>query len=288
MNRWVLALLLFTAAGPLWANDALIKKGEYLVRAAGCVSCHTDHENGGVFLAGRRALLTPFGTFYSPNITSHPQHGIGRWSDNDFLQALRSGIAPDGSHYYPAFPYTSYTQLRDGDVRAMAAFLRTVKSAAVDNREHELPWYLFRRVIIIWKWLFFEPTEFTEMPDKGAEYNRGAYLIAIGHCSECHTPRNGFGALDSTRYLAGVRDGAEGGAVPNITPDRSTGLGKWSEDDLVYFLETGALPDGDYTGSSMAEVVDDGTSHLSSEDLQAMAVYLKSLPAVRNPDFVEK
>lgn len=275
------------AAGLLRADDDLIGKGGYLVRAAGCVSCHTDQDNGGAFLAGGRALATPFGTFYSPNITSHPQHGIGRWADNDFLQALRNGIAPDGSHYYPAFPYTSYTQLRDDDVRAIAAYLRTVKPAAVDNREHELPWYLFRRAMVVWKWLFFEPAAFVEMPDRGAEYNRGAYLVAIGHCSECHTPRNSFGALDATRYLAGARNGPEGGAVPNITPDRNTGLGKWSEDDLAYFLETGALPDGDYAGSSMAEVVDDGTGHLNGADLQAMAAYLKGLPAVRNADFAE-
>ncbi len=280
MCRWIPILLLLLAAGPLRADDVLIRKGEYLVRAAGCVSCHTDHENDGPFLAGGRALVTPFGTFYSPNITSHPQHGIGRWSDDDFLRALRDGVAPDGSHYYPVFPYTSYTQLKDDDIRLMAAYLRTVRPAVTDVREHELPWYLFRRMMAVWKWLFFEPTEFAEMPTGSAEHNRGAYLVVIGHCSECHTPRNRFGALDVTRYLVGARSGIGDELVPNITPDRSAGIGKWSKDDLTYFLATGALPDGDYVGSSMAEVIDDSTSHLNSADLQAMAVYLKSLPAM--------
>ncbi len=291
MTRWVFSLSLFAAA-PLWGSDTLVDRGAYLVRAAGCVSCHTnpdDHDNGGGgFLAGGRALRTPFGTFFSPNITSDPQYGIGQWSDDDFLQALRHGIAPDGSHYYPAFPYTSYSRLRDEDIKAIAAYLRTVKPITAANLEHVLPWYLWRGAVAVWKGLFFEPAEFSIAPDKDAEYNRGSYLVAIGHCSECHTPRNRFGALDSSRFLAGAKDGAEGESAPNITPHRSTGIGRWSVDDMVYFLETGALPDGDYTGGFMSEVVDDGTSHLSSEDLKAMAVYLKSLPAIQNPDFAEK
>ena len=137
-------------------------------------------------------------------------------------------------------------------------------------------------VIWNWKWLFFELVEFTGIPDKGT-----TYLVAIGHCSECHTPRDSFSVSDSRRYLAGTNNGTKGESVPNITPDRSTGIGKWSEDDVAYFLETGELPDGDYTGGLMAEVIDAGVGHLNSEDLKAMAAYLKSLPAIRTPNPVK-
>lgn len=288
--RWCLALLLcqFALAGLANAQEALVKQGEYLVRAAGCVSCHTDHDNKGAFLAGGRALETPFGIFYAPNITSHPTNGIGNWSDQDFLNALRDGISPDGSHYYPTFPYTSYTRLKDKDIVAIAAYLRSVKSVAQANREHDLPWYLFRWMIGIWKWLFFEPGEYQDITGKDKTYNRGAYLVTIGHCAECHTPRDDKGVLDNERFLAGSKQGVEGEAVPNITPDKETGIGRWSASDLAYFLKVGELPDGDYTGSLMAEVIDDGTGHLRDEDLKSMALYLRGIPAIRNPDFKKK
>ncbi|TNF97959.1 MAG: c-type cytochrome [Gammaproteobacteria bacterium] len=290
MHRWYLALLLcqFSIIAVASEREELIQKGEYLVRAAGCVSCHTDHDNKGSYLAGGRALKTPFGTFYSPNITPDPGHGIGRWSDLDLIQALRDGVAPDGSHYYPAFPYTSYTRLKDDDIHAIATYLRSIKPVPARNREHELPWYLFRWVISIWKWLYFEPGEFRPIPSKDKPYNRGAYMVAIGHCTECHTPRDSKGVLDNQRYLAGIKDGVEGEAVPNITPDKNTGIGRWTEADLAYFLKTGELPDGDYSGSLMAEVIDDGTSHLNDEDLRSIALYLRSLPAIENKDFMKK
>jgi mono/diheme cytochrome c family protein len=266
-------------------SGELIKQGEYLVRAAGCVSCHTDPDNRQAYLAGGRALQTPFGTFYTPNITSDKEHGVGAWSDEDFERALRYGESPDGSHYYPVFPYTSYTRLKPDDVKAIAAYLRSVKPVSQANREHETPWYLFRWVIALWKWLYFEAGEFSPSQDSGEMHNRGAYLVSIGHCTECHTPRDAMGALDETRYLSGNVNGPEGESVPNITPDRDTGIGKWSDDELTYFLETGELPDGDYTGSLMAEVIDDGLQYLTQADRQAMASYLQGLPAIENKLF---
>jgi len=290
MHRWPLALLLCLHSFSVFAGkqEQLVLKGEYLVRAAGCVSCHTDHDNKGAYLAGGRELKTAFGTFYTPNITPDTEYGIGNWSEQDLVQALQQGTAPDGSHYYPVFPYTSYTKLRQGDIRAMAAYLHSVKPVARQNRAHETPWYLFRWVMAIWKWLFFEPAEFEPDPKQDKPYNRGAYLVTIGHCTECHTPRNDSGVLDNQRYLAGIKNGPEGEAIPNITPDRKTGIGRWSQGDLGYFLKTGELPDGDFSGSLMAEVIDDGTRYLTDDDLKSVALYLRSLPPVVNNDFIKK
>lgn len=265
-------------------SDDAVRRGEYLLRAAGCVSCHTDRDPDGPFLAGGRALKTPFGTFYAPNITPDPNHGIGRWSDEDFVRALAHGVSPRGTHYYPAFPYTSYTRIRREDLLALKAYLFTVPAIARPNRKHELRWYArWRPLLAIWKWFFFTPGVFLPDTDRSEEWNRGAYLAtALGHCGECHTPRDAFGALDEDWHYAGTRDGPEGELIPNITPDRKTGVGRWREDDMVYFLETGATPGGDYVGSLMAEVIDDGLSRLSAADRKAIAVYLRSLPAIEH------
>lgn len=257
-------------------------RGEYIFRAAGCAACHTDADNDGPPLAGGRALKTPFGTFYSSNITPDPEHGIGDWSDDDFVRALREGIAPDGSHYYPAFPYTSYTGMRREDMLALKAYLFSRDPVAKPNRSHELPWYLsFRPVLWFWKRLYFDEGELQEVQDRPATWNRGAYLVlALGHCAECHSPRNRLGAIDASMRFAGTRSGPGGEAVPNITPDVESGIGGWPRGDLAYFLQTGATPDGDYTGGGMAEVIDEGLSRLDRSDLEAMAEYLRSLVPV--------
>jgi mono/diheme cytochrome c family protein len=290
MHRWLLAFLLCQLSLSAFAGkqEQLVRKGEYLIRAAGCVSCHTNHDNKGAYLAGGRELKTAFGTFYTPNITSDPNYGIGSWSEQDLIQALQQGIAPDGSHYYPVFPYTSYTKLRQEDIRAMAAYLLTVKPVAKQNRTHETPWYLFRWVMAVWKWLFFDPGEFKPDAKQDMLYNRGAYLVAIGHCTECHTPRDTRGVLDDQRYLAGIKHGPEGEAIPNITPDRETGIGRWSQGELSYFLKTGELPDGDFSGSLMAEVIDDGTRYLTDDDLKSIALYLLRVQPVVNKNFMKK
>ena len=275
-------LWLAVATAPAGAADADTPQGEYLFRAAGCAGCHTDEESKGAPLAGGRALHSPFGTFYTSNITPDPDTGIGRWSEADFARALREGVSPQGQHYYPAFPYTSYTRLSDADLRAIWAYLRSLKPVHQVNQPHELPWYLRSRATLrIWKLMFFYPGAYQPQTDQSPAWNRGAYLVnAVTHCGECHTPRNLLGGFKQSQFLAGNPHGVDDAKVSNITSDRNTGIGKWTENDLVYYLETGATPDGDYAGDAMAEIIDNSTSHLTGDDRRAIAVYIKSLPAV--------
>jgi mono/diheme cytochrome c family protein len=275
-------LWLAVATAPAGAADADTQQGEYLFRAAGCAGCHTDEENKGAPLAGGRALHSPFGTFYTSNITPDPDTGIGRWSEADFVRALREGISPQGEHYYPAFPYTSYTQLSDTDLHVIWAYLRSLKPVRQVNQPHQLPWYLQARATLrVWKLMFFNPGTYQPQAGQSPAWNRGAYLVeAVTHCGECHTPRNLLGGFKQSQHLSGNPHGVDDAKTPNITPDRKTGIGKWSENDLVYYLETGATPDGDYAGDAMAEVIDNSTSYLIQDDRRAIAVYLKSLPAV--------
>ena len=280
----VVFLWLMVTAVPLLAADDIMRQGEYLFRAAGCANCHSDKKNKGAPLAGGRALETPFGTFYSPNITPDHDTGIGRWSEADFARALREGISPAGEHYYPAFPYNSYTQLTDADLHAIRIYLFNQQPVRQANKPHELPWYLRSRASLrIWNILFFNPGPFQPQHDKSAAWNRGAYLAtAVAHCGECHTPRSFLGGFKESRRFAGNPDGVNGAKVPNITPDKKTGIGKWSQGDLVEYLKTGAMPDGDYAGDAMAEVIDNSLSHLTKDDRKAIAVYVMSLPAVQS------
>lgn len=281
----VMALVTLLAAGAARAQGDAAQRGEYVFRAAGCAACHTQPEDKGAFLAGGRALDTPFGRFFSPNITPHPQHGIGNWSADDLWRALTEGESPGGAHYYPVFPFPSYAAMRRADANALHAYLMSVTPAPAANREHELPWYMdFRIANLFWKWLFLDADTFEPVPGKSEQWNRGAYLVnALGHCGECHTPRNLLGVLDGERHLAGTAEGPDGEAIPNITPHRADGIGKWSVSDLRWYLETGGLPDGDFAGSLMAEVIDEGLSQLTDEDREAIAVYLKHLPPLPGP-----
>jgi len=281
----VLAVLCAAPARAAGPDPAQVERGALLYGAAGCANCHTDRDAGGKPAAGGRALATPFGTFYTPNITPDPVHGIGRFSDADFVRALREGKGPGGRHFYPAFPYTSYTRMARADMLAIKAFIfARVAPIAAANRPHELVWYVrWRPLVAIWNWLFFDEGPFEPDPDRSLEWNRGAYLVqAVGHCGECHTPRNIFGALDVSRTHAGSADGPEGRAAPNITPDRRTGIGRWSADDIAYYLQTGATPGGDYAGGLMAEMIDNGFKKLSESDRLAIGTYVLSLPPVEN------
>jgi mono/diheme cytochrome c family protein len=277
---WVFLAGLAGIANHVLADEDLVKRGEYLVYAGGCITCHTDEENQGTLLAGGRALVTPFGTFYTPNITPDRETGIGAWSDTDFIRAFREGLSPNGEHYYPAFPYTAYTGILHEDLLAIKAYLFSLEPVQQPNRLHELPWYVSWRALLTgWKWLNFEPGEFRPDPSRSEEWNRGAYLVRhLGHCAECHTPRDLTGGLKRQWELAGNPQGPEEEVVPNITPDDTTGIGRWSVSDITYFLESGMLPDGDFAGGAMSAVIDDNTSHLSDEDRKAIAIYLKSLP----------
>jgi mono/diheme cytochrome c family protein len=271
-------------AGAQQASDpAAVERGAYVFNAAGGCSCHTDVENQGQHLAGGRALATPFGTFYAPNITPDPATGIGSWSDVDFVRAMREGEAPDGSPYYPAFPYPAFTGMTDADLLDLKAYLFAQPAVANANREHELDApFGWRFLMRGWRMLYFTPGPFVPDPVRSEALNRGAYLVeAMGHCGECHTPRGALGGLDHDLWLAGAADGAEGDATPNITPDAETGIGSWSDDAVRSVLSTGMLPDGDFVGGAMAEAVE-GFRHLTPADLDAIVAYLRAVPPVHN------
>lgn len=255
------------------------KRGAYLAKAAGCQGCHTEAKDGAVPYAGGRELKTPFGVFYGPNITPHPEAGIGRWVEADFLRALRSGLRPDGAHYYPAFPYPSFTGITDGDARDLWAFFRSLPPNARANRAHDLSFpFNLRFALAVWKWLNFTPGSFAGDNSLSPELNRGAYLVnALGHCGECHTPRNALGGARLERRLGGAAFGAEGKRTPNLTP---AGLKNWTDKDLQEFLLSGMTPDGDIAAEAMAEVVRNTTSQLTPADLAAMIAYLRALPAL--------
>jgi len=260
------------------ADPDAVARGAYLATAAGCPTCHTDAKDSGPALAGGRALQTPFGTFYTPNISPDPQFGIGKWSDADFLRALRKGVSPSGSDYYPAFPYTSFTLMKDADILDIKAWLFSQPPVPKPNRPHEISFpYSVRLLMVPWKILYFREGSFQGKPAQSPEWNRGAYLVkAVAHCAECHTPRNALGALDKGRWLAGVVDGPDGLNAPDITPHPAA-LGKWSTADVEALLKDGITPDGDFVGKGMKEVVAE-TSQLTAEDLHAIGVYLKAVP----------
>ena len=226
--------------------------------------------------AGGRALKTPFGMFYGPNITPHESAGLGRWSESDFVRAIREGLRPDGAHYFPAFPYPSFTRIADADLRDLWAYLRSLPPNPRINREHDLRFpFGWRFLVTGWKWLFFTPGAFVPGLDRRPEVSRGAYLVqALGHCGECHTPRNLLGGPSRDRQLAGTLKGPEGKSVPNLTPTR---LNKWSDADLRGLLQTGLTPDGDVVAETMGEVIRNTTGELTPGDLSAMIAFLRSL-----------
>ena len=266
------------------ATDDLIEKGQYMVWAGGCIGCHTDVKNKKPELAGGLALKTPFGIFYSPNITPDKETGIGNWSDEDFLNAFRQGLNPAGEHYYPVFPYPTYTKMRDADILAIKAYLFSLKPVRSVVKDHDVqPPFGMRFLQGFWKAMNFTPGEFQDTTGKSAEWNRGAYLVeAVGHCGECHTPRSERGALDHSMALAGTVKGPDGGLVPNITPHPKTGIGEWTEDDIIELLKNGMKPDYDDVQGGMEEAVIFGLKYLKDADLKAMAVYLLSLDPIDN------
>src|SRR5258706_8374120 len=233
-------------AAPATPDATKLARGEYVFHIAGCASCHSEEEGKGPALAGGVALNTPFGTFYTPNITPDPAQGIGKWSEADLRRALKQGEAPDGSPYYPAFPYTSYTGMSDADIGDLYAYLRAQPPSDRASRPHELKTpFGWRFLMRGWRLLYFTPGRSQVRPGQSPEIARGAYLVgALAHCGECHTPRNYFGALDYDRWLAGADKAPTGtDSVPNITPDAKTGIGEWSEDNLLDLLTDGSTPD---------------------------------------------
>jgi mono/diheme cytochrome c family protein len=269
-------LLLLGSAWPVCAQQGDAQRGQYVSKAAGCLGCHTEERDNAQPYAGGRALKTPFGTFYGPNITPHPETGIGRWTEQDFVRALRHGRRPDGAHYFPAFPYPSFTRINDQDLRDLWAYLRSLPPSSRPSEPHNLKFpFGWRWLVWVWKLLFFNPGVFTPDPSASAVVNRGSYLVnALGHCGECHTARNFLGGTKRNRHLAGAKLG-EGTSAPNLTPAR---LKKKSDAEVKDFLQTGMTPDGDVAAESMAEVVRNTTSQLTPADLDAVVAYLRSLP----------
>ncbi|GAB5412891.1 MAG: cytochrome c [Congregibacter sp.] len=257
--------------------------GAYLAAAGNCVSCHTA--DGGREYAGGLAFETEFGTLYSTNITPDVETGIGAWSLEDFERAMRHGERPDGEHLYPAFPYTSFTRMTDEDVAAIYAFLMSLEPVRRASPENALDFpYNQRWALGAWKALFFEAERYAAQADQTESWNRGAYLVeSLGHCGECHTPRNFLGASDrsmaftGSRYLTRVEGKLSAWSASNLTSDPS-GLAKWSRKELADYLKLGFSHRAGVFGP-MNRVVLGSTSQLSESDVWAMAEYLKSLPA---------
>ena len=256
------------------AHTADPVNGALVFAAAGCASCHAAPEaQDKTVLAGGHALESPFGTFYAPNISSGPE-GIGGWSLADFSHALRAGVSPDGRHYYPAFPYTSYAGMRETDVADLYAYMRGLPSDPSASRPHDVGFPLnIRRGIGLWKKLYLDPTPVLT-GDLDAEELRGQYLVEhLAHCGECHTPRDGLGGLDREAWLSGAPNPSGKGRIPDITPET---LG-WSKADLVEYFTSGFTPEYDSAGGSMAPVVNN-LAQLPESDRAAIAAYLLKLP----------
>ena len=278
---WLTATPMASAVtAPAYTPD--LANGLTTFNAAGCSSCHAvPGQPDRTKLGGGLAIPSPFGTFYAPNISPDPADGIGRWSEAEFVRAVMQGISPAGYHYFPAFPYTSYAHAKVEDIRDLFAYLKTLTPVPGKVRDHAVPFpFDIRRNIGIWKLLFMDGKPFMKDAARPAGWNRGAYLVnSLGHCAECHSPRNFLGGIVANKRFAGGPDPEGQGWVSNIT---QKGIGDWSEKDIAYFLQTGELPEGDAAGGSMARVIKN-TSQLSPEDRAAMAEYLKSLPAVEGP-----
>ena len=279
---WWLTIPAVVASSALPSRAPDLANGLTTFNAGGCSSCHAvPNQPDRLKLGGGLAITSPFGTFYVPNISPDPNDGIGRWSETDFVTAVLKGTSPEGAHYFPAFPYPSYQHAKVEDIRDLFAYLKTLAPVSGKVRDHDVPFpFNVRRNVGVWKFLFTDGKTFVPDAAHSAPWNRGAYLVnSLGHCAECHSPRNFLGGIVAAQRFAGGPNPEGEGWVPNIT---QKGLADWSVKDLDYFVETGQTPDGDSAGGSMARVIRN-TSQLSSADRAAMAEYIKSLPPVEGP-----
>jgi mono/diheme cytochrome c family protein len=290
--RWGAFLALLTAVAG-WALSAPARApethaaltgdpeaGRLSFATAGCASCHVDPEapaeaDALPLLSGGERFETAYGVFVSPNISPSPQ-GIGDWTDAELIHAMAAGVSPEGRHYYPAFPYGSYAKADPQDLADIAAYLRTLPASDRESAPHELTFpYSIARAVGLWKRLYLSPDWVLGTADT-PEIERGRYLVeSLGHCAECHTPRDALGGLDQTRWMAGAPNPSGEGRIPNITPAVLT----WSEADIVAYLDTGFTPDFDVAGGTMAAVVKN-TAQLPASDREAIAAYLKAIPGV--------
>jgi mono/diheme cytochrome c family protein len=260
------------------ASADVLARGEYLTRAADCVACHTVPESGRPF-AGGVAFKLPIGTIYSSNISADHANGIGAWSDDEFVRAVRDGIGKRGEHLYPAFPYTSYTRLSRDDVLAIKAYLFSLPASSQVNRANELSFPFNQRWAVgFWNAAFFKDRRFAADPSKPPEWNSGAYLAtALGHCAECHTPRNVAFGLEHGKELSGEE--LQGWRAYNITPDPKYGIGAWSDAEIAQYVKTGFAPGHASAGGPMGEAVSHSLQYLDAADVAALIAYLRSVPA---------
>jgi len=255
-------------------EDKAISRGEYVFDLGGCASCHTKDQS----LAGGVELVTPFGTFYGPNISPDFQYGIGGWTDNEFIKAMREGVSPEGEHYYPAFPYTSYINMSKQDLIDLKAYLDAQDPVSESSLSHAVSFpFNQRRLLGLWKSI--NTTEpWAPDPNQDANWNRGSYLAnGPGHCTQCHTPRNLIGGLKSSTGMVGNEQGPEGENVPPLLDVNKLAFGNWSEEDIAFALEIGMTPEGDFLGGSMSHVLENTTGKMTAEDIQAISEYLYSL-----------
>lgn len=264
-------------AEALPATPEQVARGAYLARVGNCAGCHTAR--GGAAYAGGRGIETPFGNVYAGNLTPDPATGLGAWSSTDFWRALHHGRSRDGRLLYPAFPYTSYTRVTRADSDALYAFLRSLPAVAQPRTPHALRFpYNTQAALAVWRALFFRPGPPASDPARGAEWNRGAYLVhGLGHCTACHTPRNALGAEREALPLGGGTVAGQGWYAPALDMPAEAGVAQWPLQDVVALLQTGVAPRGSVIGP-MAEVVFRGTQYLSDADARAIAVYLQALP----------
>jgi mono/diheme cytochrome c family protein len=260
------------------AGESLVKKGEYLARAADCIECHTA--KGGRAFAGGVPFALPFGTLYSTNITPDERTGIGKYTDAQFLRAVRRGIRQDGAPLYPAMSYATYRLMSDADVLAIKAYLFSLAPIEAPARENELGFPFNQRwAIAAWTLLFAPDSRFEPNAERSKEWNRGAYLAeALAHCGECHTPRNLAFAVDNRKKFGGAT--TAGWRAYNISADPSSGIGAWSDEELAAYLATGHASGHGSAGGPMGEAVDEGLSYLTRDDIAALRTYLRSVPAL--------
>ena len=264
------------------ATSLTIARGEYLARAGDCVACHS--QQGGKPFAGGRAMATPFGSFYVPNITPDDETGIGHWTADEFYRMMHTGVSRDGALMYPVMPFASYTKVTRADSDAIFSYLMSVPPVKQANRPHALSFPFNQRDVLIgWRTLYFKAGEYVDEPGQSAQWNRGAYLVqGLGHCAMCHTAINALGGSSESKAFEGGMIPNQNWYAPSLTSNREAGLGSWETQDIADLLQVGASHRGAVYGP-MAEVVYNSLQYLSDEDAQAMAVYLKALPQRDSP-----
>src|SRR5256885_3202996 len=279
---WFVTIPATVPASALGTYGPDLANGKEVFYAGGCASCHaTPGQDDKTRLGGGFGLKSPFGTFYVPNISPDPNDGIGKWSEADFVTAMTKGTSPDGRHYFPAFPYTSYQRMRMEDLRDLFAHLKTLPAVQSKVRDHDVPFpFNVRRTLGGWKLLFLDGKPFEPDAAQSAQWNRGAYLVnGPGHCAECHSPRNILGGIVASQRFGGGPNPEGEGWVPNIT---QKALGDYSEKDIAYLLETGQTPDGDSVGGSVTAGIPH-TAQLTPQDPKAIAGDIKALPPGEGP-----